>query len=76
LSITPFALGSVAERAQLGRLVQMAKKSRRLAGKSRLGDDGSLTSLGNPYRRVRVGLVKAVPDEVVSKPDKGNRNHD
>ena len=32
-------------------LAQMAAKNRRLAGHSRLGDDGPLTSLGNPYRR-------------------------
>jgi hypothetical protein len=41
--------------SQRDRLAQMAEKSRRLAGKSRLGDDGDATSLGNPYRRVRVG---------------------
>ena len=41
--------------AQLGRLVQMAEKIRRLAGNSKLGDDDGLTSLGNSYRRVRVG---------------------
>ena len=38
----------------LSRLVQMATKISRLAGKSRHGDEGALTSLGNPYRRVRV----------------------
>jgi hypothetical protein len=38
---------------QLGRLVQMAAKIRRLARNSKLGDDAAITSLGNPYRRVR-----------------------
>ena len=33
----------------------LAAKIRRLAGNSKLGDDGAVTSLGNPYRRVRVG---------------------
>jgi hypothetical protein len=42
-------------RGQLGRLVQMAAKIRRSARNSKLGDDGTDTSLGNPYRRVRVG---------------------
>jgi hypothetical protein len=41
---------------QLGRLVQMAAKIRRLARNSKLGDDAAITSLGNSYRRVRVGL--------------------
>ena len=39
-----------------GRVVQMAPRNRRLAGKSKLGDDDATTSLGNSYRRVRVGL--------------------
>jgi hypothetical protein len=33
-------------------LVQLAAKNRRLAGNSKLGDDGGATSLGNPYSRV------------------------
>jgi hypothetical protein len=41
--------------AHLGRLVQMAAQNRILARNSKLGDDGPVTSLGNPYRRVRVG---------------------
>jgi hypothetical protein len=41
--------------SQLDRLGQMATKNRRLAGNSKFGDDGAVTSLGNPYRRVRVG---------------------
>jgi hypothetical protein len=31
----------------------MAEKIRRLAGNSKLGDDGGATSLGNPYCRVK-----------------------
>jgi hypothetical protein len=41
---------------QLGRLVRMAAKIRRLARNSKLGDDAAITWLGNSYRRVRVGL--------------------
>ena len=33
----------------------LAAKIRKLAGNSKIGDDGAVTSLGNPYRRVRVG---------------------
>jgi hypothetical protein len=33
----------------------MAAKNRRSAGNNRLGDDGTVTSLGNPYHRVRIG---------------------
>ena len=40
-------------RGQLGRLVQMAAKIRRLARNSKLGDAAAITSLGNSYRRVR-----------------------
>jgi hypothetical protein len=35
-------------------VVQMVAKNRRLASNSRRGDDGAVTSLGNPYRRVLV----------------------
>jgi hypothetical protein len=53
-------------RGQLGRLVQMAAKIRRLARNSKLGDDGPVTSLGNPYRRVRVGTRGGLLTMVVS----------
>jgi hypothetical protein len=47
-------------------LVQMAAKNRRLADISKLGDDGADTSLGNPYRRVRVGTRGGLLTMVVS----------
>ena len=42
-------------RVQLDRLRQLTPKIGRLARNSKLGDDGAVTTLGNPYRRVRVG---------------------
>jgi hypothetical protein len=41
--------------SHLGRLVQMAAKNRRLAGNSKRAAAAPATSLGNSYRRVRVG---------------------
>ena len=50
----PSPLLSRSDPSQLCRLVQMASKDRRLAGNSKLVAAGGATSLGNPYRRVRV----------------------
>ena len=41
--------------ASLNASSSLSLKSRKLAGNSRRGDDGVVTSGGNPYRRVRAG---------------------
>ena len=54
-------------RGQLGRLVQMAAKIRRLAGNNKLDDDDAITPWGNSYRRLRE-TRNALLTMVVSQP--------
>ena len=56
-------------RGQLSRLVQMAAKSRKLAGNSKLGDDDAITSLGNSHRRLcETGDARRAPDDGRQQP--------
>jgi hypothetical protein len=62
---------AILDPSQIDRLVPMATKDRRLAGKSRLRAAAAATSLGKSYRCVPRGTVMRSPMMVTSNSDKG-----